>query len=230
MEKLSTEEAAYDTFLKINDSATSMDPKHYGGDFEINQEDGTSHTSVLAPNGDAVAVTSTINLYFGSKIMSTATGIIFNDQMDDFSSPNITNEFGLPPSPHNFIRAGKRPQSSICPSILVDAKGIPRIVAGATGGTKNTSAAAFVRFFLSHIFATQRPFVNASKSQDLCANLLYFFQAILHNLWLDVNIKDAIDAKRIHHQLMPMQVDWEKEFPQVIYCSISLGLYAKKTD
>ena len=55
-----------------------------------------------------------------------------------------------------------------------------------------------------------------------------FFQAILHNLWLDVNIKDAIDAKRIHHQLMPMQVDWEKEFPQVIYCSISLGLYAKE--
>ena len=43
-----------------------------------------------------------------------------------------------------------------------------------------------------------------------------FFQAILHNLWLDVNIKDAIDAKRIHHQLVPMQVDWEKEFPQVI--------------
>ena len=174
MEKLSTEEAAYDTFLKINDSATSMDPKHYGGDFEINQEDGTSHTSVLAPNGDAVAVTSTINLYFGSKIMSTATGIIFNDQMDDFSSPNITNEFGLPPSPHNFIRAGKRPQSSICPSILVDAKGIPRIVAGATGGTKITSAAAFVRFSL--LFAAQRPFVNASKSQDLCANLLYFLR------------------------------------------------------
>ena len=146
VEKLSTEEAAYDTFLKINDSATSNDPKHYGGDFEINKEDGTSHTSVLAPNGDAVAVTSTINLYFGSKIMSPSTGIIFNDQMDDFSSPNITNEFGLPPSPHNFIVAGKRPQSSICPSILVDAKGIPRIVAGATGGTKITSAAAFVRF------------------------------------------------------------------------------------
>jgi len=181
VEKLSTEEAAYDTFLKINDSATSNDPKHYGGDFEINKEDGTSHTSVLAPNGDAVAVTSTINLYFGSKIMSPSTGIIFNDQMDDFSSPNITNEFGLPPSPHNFIVAGKRPQSSICPSILVDAKGIPRIVAGATGGTKITSAAAF---------------------------------AILHNLWLDVNIKGAIDAKRIHHQLVPMQVDWEKEFPQ----------------
>ena len=147
VKKLSTEEAAYDTFLKINDSATSNDPKHYGGDFEINKEDGTSHTSVLAPNGDAVAVTSTINLYFGSKIMSPSTGIIFNDQMDDFSSPNITNEFGLPPSPHNFIVAGKRPQSSICPSILVDAKGIPRIVAGATGGTKITSAAAFVRFF-----------------------------------------------------------------------------------
>jgi len=62
VEKLTSEEAAFDTFKKINDSATVNDPKYYGGEFQLHEDHGTSHTSVLAPNGDAVAVTSTVNL------------------------------------------------------------------------------------------------------------------------------------------------------------------------
>jgi len=95
----------------------------------------TTHVSILGPDDEACSCTSTVNLYFGSTIM-TENGFFLNNEMDDFSTPGMTNAFGFPPSPENYIKAGKRPLSSSSPVIMVDRDKRPRFVSGAAGGSR----------------------------------------------------------------------------------------------
>ena len=127
--------------------------------------------------------------------MGNRTGIIFNNEMDDFSSPNETNSFGLPPSPNNFIEPRKRPQSSTCPAVFLNqpmknATSQAALVVGAAGGSRITSGVAYISTRV---------------------------------LWFKENVKQAIDALRLHHQLIPEILYYEKGMPKVILDS----LYAK---
>ncbi len=103
--------------------------------------------------------------------------------MDDFSTPNTVNFFGIPASPANYIEPGKRPTSSMAPLIIFD-KNNQRVlqVLGASGGTKITTSTA---------------------------------QVSMLNLWFQKDIKQAIDAPRLHSQLLPEEVLAERGFDQV---------------
>lgn len=80
---------------------------------------GTSHLSIVDSEQNAVSMTSTVNSYFGAQILSPSTGIVLNNEMSDFSMPeNNTGNVSLP-APSNFIRPGKRPLSSMTPTIVL---------------------------------------------------------------------------------------------------------------
>ncbi|XP_025415855.1 glutathione hydrolase 1 proenzyme-like isoform X2 [Sipha flava] len=129
---------------KISDNFTSLNPKFYGADFDMPDNHGTANMVVIDSAGNAVVGTSTLNTYFGCGFMSPSTGIIINNEMDDFSTPGVVNYYGIPSSSTNFIEPGKRPMSSMCPTIITDKKGDFFLGVGAAGGSKITLATAYV--------------------------------------------------------------------------------------
>ncbi|KAJ4439546.1 hypothetical protein ANN_07670 [Periplaneta americana] len=173
---LQSHDYADDIRQRINDSTTYVDPRHYGVVNYTVDDHGTAHISIIAPNGDAASITSTVNIYFGAGITSQRTGIILNSGMSDFSIPGAKDYFGIPFSSANAIAPGKRALSSMSPSIIVDGNGDVRLVIGASGGTKITTAVAYV---------------------------------IMRILWFGEGIKQAVDASRIHNQVLPMDTGYD---------------------
>ena len=131
---------AEDTRNRISDKHT-LNVSDYDPDgFESHENYGTSHIVTADASGMSISMTTTINLFFGSEVMIPETGVIMNNEMADFSVPNISNVFGYYPSPANYIRPNKRPMSSISPVMVEWANGTLFAVLGASGGSRIITA------------------------------------------------------------------------------------------
>ena len=133
----------------------------------------TTHYSVVDKDGNAVSVTYTINGLFGAKVIAGDTGFFLNDEMDDFTTrPGAPNLFGLVQGEKNAIAPGKRPLSSMSPTIVIK-DGKLFMVTGSPGGPR----------IISTTVAT-----------------------IMNVVDYGMNMQEAVDAPRIHHQWLPDQI------------------------
>ena len=148
------------------------------------ESNDTTHYSVVDSEGNAVAVTTTLNAGFGSRVTAGSLGFLLNDEMDDFAVKlGVPNMFGLIQGPANAIAPGKRPLSSMTPTIVLE-DGKLRYVLGSPGGARIITTVAGI-------------FLSASEG--------------------GLNIQQAVDAPRFHHQYLPDKLYLEPGFsPETI--------------
>ncbi len=137
----------------------------------------TTHFTVADADGNVVTNTFTINDLYGSAVTAKGTGVLLNDEMDDFAAqPGKANMFGLIQGEKNSVQPKKRPLSSMTPAIVLRKDGSLWFATGARGGPR--------------IITT-------------------VLQIIINMIDHDMNIQQAIDAPRIHHQWFPDEILFE---------------------
>lgn len=123
----------------------------------------TTHFSVADAEGNWVACTATVNTSFGSKVVVPGTGVILNNQMDDFSiEPGVKNYFGLVGGEANAVEPHKRPLSSMSPTIVLK-DGKPIVALGAAGGPKIISQVAFELVEMLDLGRNAKEAISASR-------------------------------------------------------------------
>ena len=131
----------YAAWIRGRISTDKTQPPNFYGYYSYNAEKGgTTHFSVIDRFGNAVACTQTVNTRFGSKLVASGTGIVLNNEMDDFAiHPDTANVYGLIGNEANSLQPRKRPLSSLAPTIILR-DGRPELVVGASGGPRIISA------------------------------------------------------------------------------------------
>lgn len=163
--------------IDINKARPSSEIKP--GNLAPYESDQTTHFSVVDKDGNAVAVTYTLNTVFGTGIVAGNTGILMNNQMDDFSAkPGTPNVYGLVGGEANAVGSHKRPLSPMSPTIVVK-DGKTWLVTGSPGG--------------SRIITT-------------------VLQMVVNSIDFGMNVAEAANAPRFHHQWLPDELRVEKGF------------------
>jgi gamma-glutamyltranspeptidase/glutathione hydrolase len=155
----------------------------------------TTHYSVLDADGNAVAVTTTLNDGFGSHVTATGLGFLLNDEMDDFASKQgAPNMYGLIQGVNNAIAPHHRPLSAMTPTIVLK-KGKVAMVLGSPGGPTITTT------------------------------VLNIFLSVAEG---GLNIQQAVDAPRFHHQYLPDVLRLEDGFPSETAAKLASEGYTLK--
>ncbi|RDA86437.1 hypothetical protein CP532_3625 [Ophiocordyceps camponoti-leonardi (nom. inval.)] len=209
--QLLDERYARDVRQRIDDNATlPVRDYHPGFEESVPDSHGTSHIVTADADGRAVSLTTTINLVFGAKLMEPLSGIVLNDEMNDFSIPGSPNDFDLPPSTANYIAPLKRPLSSITPIIASDPDGTLRAVVGASGGSRIISATVAALWHLVEHGTSMVEAVRAPRMHDqLIPNVLLLEYAF------DNDTADALAARghnisRVAEGLSAVQGIWRR--------------------
>jgi gamma-glutamyltranspeptidase / glutathione hydrolase len=140
--KMLSDETAAEIRSKISDTRTYNSSFYNPKNLEVLSDNGTSHIAAADRSGLAVSLTTTINTIFGSRVMVPESGLVLNNEINDFSLPGSANAFGYQPTEANFIRPGKRPLSSISPTILEYPGGGLFFISGSAGGSRIISGTA----------------------------------------------------------------------------------------
>jgi gamma-glutamyltranspeptidase/glutathione hydrolase len=162
--------------IDLEHASSSKDIR--AGDPAPFEKTDTTHFSIVDADGSMVSNTYTLNDWFGSGVTAKGTGVLLNNEMDDFTSrPGVANEYQLIQSAKNAIAPKKRPLSSMVPLIMLD-NGKPWFAVGAAGGPRIISTV---------------------------------LEIVLSVVDFHINIQQAVDAGRIHHQWMPDEIYWEPD-------------------
>jgi gamma-glutamyltranspeptidase len=151
--------------------------------FNYLEDHGTTSLSVIDSNRNTVTITSSVNLEFGSKVVSPSTGMLLNNEMDDFSTPGRPNSFGLRPSETNLPVPGKRPLSSMSPTMVFRD-------GGGSGHGPVTPHDDLGDLVLS---------LGASGGPKIITAVL---QTILNYVFVGMPLFESVSAPRIHDQLL----------------------------
>lgn len=161
---------------KISLEKTTADIAHGNPDVDIQHlmQKHTTHIAAADLDGNWVAITSTVNTSFGSKVVIPGTGVVLNNQMDDFSAQvGAANAFGLVGSDANAVAARKRPLSSMSPT-LVFKNGEPVMTLGAAGGpTIISQVVQTLLYSLNDSMPVEKAMAQARIHQQWNPNLLF---------------------------------------------------------
>jgi len=136
MEWLTSKSYGKELYAKIQADKATPSSEIKPGVAVLSESEDTTHFSIMDKEGNAVSMTYTLNFSFGSLQMAPGTGILLNNEMDDFSAkPGVPNGYGLLGGEANAIQPGKRPLSSMTPTIVLK-DGTPYLVTGSPGGSK----------------------------------------------------------------------------------------------